>query len=94
MDTATSATGSRSQLIVPARMMPGARATMAASHGRLRCARAVAMTATSQQISSRITLTSKNQSVLPAGVNRAARYTNTPVSAGYSSTWSAGRSLM
>lgn len=71
-DTATSATGSRSQLMVPARITPGASATMAASHGRLRWATAVASTATIQQASNSRTLTLKNQDVSPAGVSRAA----------------------
>ena len=75
-------------------MIPGASATIAASHGRVRWATAVASTAVSQQAKSMITLTSKNQRELPEGVSRAARYMNAPVRTGYSRTWSAGRSVM
>jgi hypothetical protein len=93
-ETATRATGSRSQFTVPARMIPGASASMAASQGRVRCATAVASTATTQHAKSMTTFTSKKARALPSGVMSAAIHMNSPVKAGYSSTCSVGRSLM
>ncbi len=53
----------RSQLIVAPRIMVGARATIAASHGRCRTVSAVAITAMSRNASRPITFTSKNATV-------------------------------
>jgi hypothetical protein len=56
---ASMATAHKSQLMVPASTMPGARATMAASHGRRLAIRAVARTVTRVTAATSVTLMSK-----------------------------------
>ena len=56
----TSAIGMRSQLIVAARIMVGAKTIMAARHGSFGLVSAVAITVTTKGMNNRMTLTSKN----------------------------------
>ncbi|MCY1227225.1 hypothetical protein D9M72_394880 [compost metagenome] len=59
MPTASRPTAHMSQLITPARMIPGATATIAASQGRRPLMRAVARTVTIHTAAMRVALTSK-----------------------------------
>ena len=85
-------TGMRSQLMSPARMIVGASAIIAASHGRALTMRALATIASKKNGKSRIALMTKNVSAGPAPgtmtstrlVNHAAICMKTPVRTGYS----------
>ncbi len=87
-----SPTGMRSQLMRPARMIVGASAIIAASHGRARTMRALATMASRKNGKSRIALTTKNVSAgampgttpMMRPVIDAAICMKTPVSTGYS----------
>ena len=86
------ANGSRSQLMVAARIIVGASATIAASHGRRRTVSAVAATVTAKAMKSSTTLTSKNtvaglsvgKTPVTAAVISAAICMSPPVRTGYS----------
>ncbi len=92
------ASGTRSQFTVAARIMVGASATMAASHGRRRTVSAVAATVAMKAMNRSTTFTSKKtvegRSVgntdVSADVIIAATCMNPPVRTGYSRCWPSG----
>ena len=96
------ASGSRSQLMVAARIMVGASATIAASQGRRRTVSAVAATVTAKAMNSSTTLTSKKtvaglsvgKTPVTAAVISAAICMRPPVSTGYSRCWPSGIACM
>src|SRR5690606_22201935 len=91
MPRASKATAHISQLMLPARMMPGAIATIAASQGRRPVMRRVAMTVTIHKIATSKRLISKysrERFSIPVGMIEAAAEATVLINTGYSN-WAA-----